>query len=199
VCDMAAFRKGLPHFAVGEVVKGFGRGSKELGIPTANFPENVVDNLPKDLDTGIYFGWANVDNGPRYKMVMSIGWNPYYKNEKKSMEIHLFQETHIMNVFENDFYGSQLRVVLLGYVRPECSFKSLDDLITAIKNDIAEADRQLALPEYEEFRDHTFFVDSNNKYVAQNNASSKGGITNDITNGHHNGDTTNGIDENKTT
>lgn len=24
----------LPHFAEGEVVKGFGRGSKELGIPT---------------------------------------------------------------------------------------------------------------------------------------------------------------------
>lgn len=26
--------KGLPYFAVGEVVKGFGRGSKDLGIPT---------------------------------------------------------------------------------------------------------------------------------------------------------------------
>jgi FAD synthase len=26
--------KGLPHFARGTVVKGFGRGSKDLGIPT---------------------------------------------------------------------------------------------------------------------------------------------------------------------
>jgi tRNA(Ile)-lysidine synthase TilS/MesJ len=26
--------KGLPHFAVGKVVKGFGRGSKDLGILT---------------------------------------------------------------------------------------------------------------------------------------------------------------------
>jgi len=25
---------GLPYFAVGKVVKGFGRGSKDLGIPT---------------------------------------------------------------------------------------------------------------------------------------------------------------------
>ena len=29
----AMFAK-LPHFAEGEVVKGFGRGSRELGIPT---------------------------------------------------------------------------------------------------------------------------------------------------------------------
>jgi FAD synthase len=26
--------KGLPYFTVGKVIKGFGRGSKELGIPT---------------------------------------------------------------------------------------------------------------------------------------------------------------------
>jgi len=26
--------KGLPYFAVGKVIKGFGRGSKDLGIPT---------------------------------------------------------------------------------------------------------------------------------------------------------------------
>lgn len=27
----------LPYFTQGEVVKGFGRGSKDLGIPTGNF------------------------------------------------------------------------------------------------------------------------------------------------------------------
>jgi FAD synthase len=26
--------KGLPYFTLGKVVKGFGRGSKDLGIPT---------------------------------------------------------------------------------------------------------------------------------------------------------------------
>ncbi|XP_076029358.1 riboflavin kinase isoform X2 [Oratosquilla oratoria] len=150
---MTVFRKGLPHFAVGTVVKGFGRGSKELGIPTANFPEAVVEKLPEDISTGIYFGWANVDDGPIYKMVMSIGWNPYYKNSKKSME------THILHTFDQDFYGSQLRVAMLGYVRPEKNFKSLDELITAIKGDIAEADQQLEKTEYIEFKTHPFFVD----------------------------------------
>lgn len=53
--------------------------------PTANFPEHVVEQLPPEIQTGIYYGWAKVDDGPTHKMVMSIGWNPYYKNEKKSM------------------------------------------------------------------------------------------------------------------
>lgn len=118
----------LPYYTSGVVVKGFGRGSKTLGIPTgiptvriecacentlkkktwkiinvryiykidnsffslffsqisANLSETVVNRLPKDLDTGIYYGWAALQ-GQVYKMVTSIGWNPYYKNEKKSV------------------------------------------------------------------------------------------------------------------
>lgn len=97
----------LPFFAKGLVVKGFGRGSKELGIPTgiklieqntisklnlfsstANYSNEVVETLPNDMETGIYYGFASVDGGPVYKMVMSIGWNPFYKNVKKSM-VHI--------------------------------------------------------------------------------------------------------------
>ena len=51
----------------------------------ANFPESVVENLPAGITTGIYYGWAQVDDGHVHKMVMSIGWNPYYDNKKKSM------------------------------------------------------------------------------------------------------------------
>lgn len=54
-------------------------------LSPANFPDSVVDNLPADIGTGIYYGWAGLGNGEVYKMVMSIGWNPYYKNTKKSM------------------------------------------------------------------------------------------------------------------
>ena len=34
---------------------------------------------------GWYYGWARVDEGPTQQMVMSIGWNPQYMNDKKSM------------------------------------------------------------------------------------------------------------------
>lgn len=109
----------FPYFASGQVVKGFGRGSRELGIPTANYPEHVVDVLPDEYVNGVYYGWAQVDAGPVYKMCMSIGNNPYYNNTKRTME------THVMHSFENDFYGSNLKVVMLGYLRPMANFKCL--------------------------------------------------------------------------
>lgn len=52
---------------------------------TANYPLDVVKNLPAEIETGIYFGWASVDGGIVHKMVMSIGWNPYFENKEKSM------------------------------------------------------------------------------------------------------------------
>ncbi|KAJ8402032.1 hypothetical protein AAFF_G00372670 [Aldrovandia affinis] len=142
--------KTLPFFCRGKVVRGFGRGSKELGIPTANFPESVVEHLPADFSTGIYFGWASVGGGDVHKMVMSIGWNPYYKNTKKSME------AHIIHRFKEDFYGDFLSVLILGYLRPERSFNSLDSLVTAIHSDIEEAQKRLDSTEYRKLRDDYF-------------------------------------------
>lgn len=51
----------------------------------ANYPLEVVRRLPKDFQTGVYFGWANLDSGEVYKMVMNIGWCPFYNNKEKSM------------------------------------------------------------------------------------------------------------------
>lgn len=56
-----------------------------FSVFSANFPIDVVQNLPHDIDTGIYYGYASVDNGDVHKMVMSIGWNPFYHNKHKSM------------------------------------------------------------------------------------------------------------------
>ena len=53
-----------------------------------------MNDLPEEIDTGVYYGWAKLDSGPVHKMVMSIGWNPYFRNVKKSMVCvsHLFTE-----------------------------------------------------------------------------------------------------------
>lgn len=79
----------------------------------ANFPLDVVKNLPEDLSAGIYFGWANVDNGDVHKAVLSIGWNPFYDNKEKSMVCicfidlmvpkcmpYLFRSTRVVIIFQ---------------------------------------------------------------------------------------------------
>ncbi|XP_075222370.1 riboflavin kinase isoform X2 [Lycorma delicatula] len=142
----------FPLFFTGEVINGFGRGSRQLGIPTANYSSNVVNKLPPELETGVYFGWAQVDDGEIHKMVMSIGWNPYYKNEKKSME------THILHKFNDDFYGSNLKTCIVDYIRPEKDFASLDELIKTIRADIKLANQKLSSSEYEQYKEDDFFT-----------------------------------------
>ncbi|CAG7819875.1 unnamed protein product [Allacma fusca] len=141
----------LPHFASGEVVKGFGRGSKTLGTPTANLEQCVVDKLPADFKTGIYFGWAQVNDGPVYEQVTSIGWNPYFRNQTKSME------THVIHSFTEDFYGSNLKVILVGYIRDEMDFKGLEELKAAIANDIEVSKQELLRPEFRKYKTDEFF------------------------------------------
>ncbi|KAK7489945.1 hypothetical protein BaRGS_00018810 [Batillaria attramentaria] len=145
-------QENLPYFVEGPVVKGFGRGSKELGIPTANFPEDVVRKIPESLPCGVYYGWACVDSGPVLPMVMSVGWNPYYHNTVKTME------THILHDFKQDFYGSILKVILIGYIRPMEDYSSLDALIEAINSDIAIAKKELQSPEMLAFQSNNFFL-----------------------------------------
>ncbi|PKA61545.1 riboflavin kinase [Apostasia shenzhenica] len=97
----------------GPVVKGFGRGSKVLGIPTANLPAENFSGLLSEHASGVYFGWAGLSARGIYKMVMSIGWNPYFNNIEKTVEPWLLHE------FSEDFYGEDLRLIVVGYIRPE--------------------------------------------------------------------------------
>lgn len=142
----------LPYFAKGEVVKGFGRGSKELGCPTANYPEDVVKQLPNEIECGVYFGFASVDKGEVNGMVMSIGYNPFYNGTVRTME------THILKEFECDFYGKELRVVVLGYIRPQIKFNSLDEFKEKLRQDIAHGIKELSKPEFLKYKDDSFFT-----------------------------------------
>ncbi|CAG2172015.1 unnamed protein product [Oppiella nova] len=149
-----------PFRVTGEVVHGFGRGSKQLGIPTANIDPNVVQTIDNQLKSGIYYGFCQlvstpepvingethaangVDSTPRplspiYGMVCSLGWNPQFNNTIRSLEVH------ILSKFSDDFYGSTLRVAICGYIRAEQKFESLDQLIECIHNDIKVTEQAL--------------------------------------------------------
>jgi len=145
----------LPYFVRGKVVKGFGRGSKSLGIPTANYEQPVVDQLPDNLQKGIYYGFAQVEQSSVYECCLSIGWNPYFGNQVKSME------THIIHNFSDDFYGSMLKVCLVGYIRDEMNFSSIDELKAAIRQDIEFTKQELSKPNVSTLSQHPFFTNSN--------------------------------------
>ncbi len=96
----------------------------------------------------MYYGYAQVarekegesvlseEDGKVFPMVMSLGLNPFYKNERLSAvsptcgpssqyPLHLrIQEIHIMHDFSGDFYDHNMKVAILGYIRPELDYVS---------------------------------------------------------------------------
>mmetsp|Transcript_41751 Transcript_41751/g.68518 ORF Transcript_41751/g.68518 Transcript_41751/m.68518 type:complete len:188 (-) Transcript_41751:290-853(-) len=141
----------LPVYMSSPVVKGFGRGSKLLGIPTANMDRSHVANEVDKLPAGIYFGWAKL-NGLYYKSAISVGWNPCFDDVKeKTVEPHLIHE------FKDDFYGQTLELLLTGYIRPEQKFDSMDSLIEAIKDDIQKSSEALETEKQKKYQDQTYW------------------------------------------
>ena len=88
---------------------------------------------------GIFCGFArvvgNTEHDEPVPFACSIGRNPVFENTEKTAEPWLLAP------FERDFYGSEIRLLFLGYIRPEANFPSLDALIARIKRDgeVAEA------------------------------------------------------------
>jgi riboflavin kinase len=149
--DIKDIEARLPHYAKGPIVKGFGRGSTELGFPTANFSEDVIEKLPQELVGGIYFGFGKVDDGPVHDMVMSVGWNPFYKNEKRAME------THIIHKYDGDLYGKMLSVIMVGFLRAEANYDSLEKLVEAIESDIENGQKYNLEEKFATFKTDQFF------------------------------------------
>ncbi|KAI7889069.1 uncharacterized protein EV154DRAFT_565719 [Mucor mucedo] len=145
--------KPFPFSLQGTVVKGYGRGSKQLGIPTANLSDEAISALVSGLETGVYYGWTQIGESKSqvYPMVMSLGWNPYFQNEKRSAEVHIIHE------FPEDFYDAPIRVLVLGFIRPEQNYPSLASLITDIKTDVEVAKHSLKRKAYMEQKNHALF------------------------------------------
>ncbi|KAI0676936.1 riboflavin kinase [Trametes maxima] len=156
-------QKPFPIHLSGAVQHGFGRGGKDLGCPTANLPDESIAPMTSVTETGVYYGYAQVsrerdgnvvlseEEGQVLPMVMSLGWNPFYKNERMTAEIH------IMHRFRSDFYGHPMKAIVLGYIRPELDYTSREALIEDIETDKQVAVRSLARRAYEDYRLDPYF------------------------------------------
>ncbi|KAG9317652.1 riboflavin kinase, partial [Chiua virens] len=152
----------------GVVQHGFGRGSKDLGCPTANLPDESITHMASIARPGVYYGYARVDlidqasglpakDSLALPMVMSLGWNPFYKNQRMTAEIH------VMHNFDSDFYGCKLKTLVLGYIRPRTRLHFTRYVHQALIDDI-ETDKRVALnslarPGYEKYASDPFLSD----------------------------------------
>lgn len=136
----------------GEVVRGAGRGGRELGYPTANLylPETVA--LPAD---GVYAGWFTITDdrvidreisreidgdmvpGVRYPTAVSVGTNPTFGDERRSVEAFVLDR-------EADLYGHHVMVEFVDHLRPMVKFNGIDELMEAMANDVAKTREILA-------------------------------------------------------
>ncbi|OFT32385.1 bifunctional riboflavin kinase/FMN adenylyltransferase [Corynebacterium sp. HMSC08C04] len=134
------------HFSVtGPVVRGAGRGGKELGFPTANqyFPDSVA--IPAD---GVYAGWfilepaeapveGNMDHGVAYAAAISVGTNPTFGDEERSIESFVLDR-------DADLYGHVATVKFVDHLRDMVKFNSVEELLDAMAADVAKAREVLA-------------------------------------------------------
>jgi len=88
---------------------------------------------------GVYLGWASL-RGAVHKCVANVGFSPTFVDEENREKI---VEAHLLEEFESDFYGETMRLLLLGYIRPEQKFDSLDALVATIRADIETARQEL--------------------------------------------------------
>ena len=66
----------------GPVATGYGRGSKKLGVPTANLPHFDAEIRAASLLNGVYLGWAMLPKeGQILACVANIGKSPTFVNQ----------------------------------------------------------------------------------------------------------------------
>lgn len=133
----AEWALGRPFTVRGEIMRGAGRGGRELGFPTANqyFDDSVA--LPAD---GVYAGWFTVvsdgpidgdmEPGERYPAAISVGKNPTFGDRERSVESFILDR-------DADLYGHVAEVAFVEHVRDMVKFDSVDALLTAIRNDVS--------------------------------------------------------------
>jgi riboflavin kinase/FMN adenylyltransferase len=108
----------------GKVVPGTGRG-EGLGFPTANLNVSKGQALPPD---GVYTSWAHI-NGKAYESLTNVGLCPTFDSTERTIETYIID-------YSGDLYGNDLYVDLVGKLREEEKFGSIDKLKTQIINDI---------------------------------------------------------------
>lgn len=122
---------GAPYTITGEIVHGARLGST-LNFPTIN---QLLDTQKTQVKYGVYLSEVLVDNNT-YPAVTNVGVKPTVNGNVPMAESHLID-------FTGDLYGKYAAVKLINFLREETRFESLNELKTAVQNDIKIAKQLL--------------------------------------------------------
>ncbi|MFT3714973.1 MAG: bifunctional riboflavin kinase/FAD synthetase [Gordonia sp. (in: high G+C Gram-positive bacteria)] len=133
--ELAAEALGRPHRVEGVVVHGERRG-RDLGYPTANIAAPANSAIPGD---GVYAAWFTILKGgtepegmtigERYPAAVSVGTNPTFSGRNRTVE------AYVLDV-DTDLYGHHVAVDFVARLRGMETYDSIDDLVTAIGDDV---------------------------------------------------------------
>ena len=101
----------------GKIVRGNGIGRK-INFPTANIE---IDEPKKLLPKSGVYAVEVILNKKIYLGMLNIGYNPTIKNEKKSIEVNIFE-------FSEDIYNNKISINFIRRIRNEKKFKNLNEL-----------------------------------------------------------------------
>jgi riboflavin kinase/FMN adenylyltransferase len=130
----AAEALGRPHRVEGVVVRGHQRG-RALGFPTANLESAPHTAIPAD---GVYAGWLlalGTDGAEteRWPAAISVGTNPTFGGGDRTVEAYALDRDDL------DLYGVHAGIEFAERLRGTERFDSVDDLITQMHADVAQA------------------------------------------------------------
>lgn len=128
--DVADFARlaGRQYTLAGTVARGLRNGHR-LGFPTLNLAFDPALAVPA---TGVYAG-AVIIGAAEHPAVINVGHNPTIASGNP-----LTVEAHVPDTDLGDLYGSEVSVTFRRRLRDEHRFASLDELRSAISNDIQQ-------------------------------------------------------------
>jgi riboflavin kinase/FMN adenylyltransferase len=124
---------GYNYFLTGTVIEGKQIG-KQIGFPTANI--HIKENYKLIPKNSVYVVRSLIENVPFFGM-MNIGTNPTVDGKEQSIEVHFFN-------LDRDLYNKKIKIELLGRLRNERKFKSLESLQSQLKIDKENALKLIA-------------------------------------------------------
>ena len=139
----AANELGYQWIVMGEVVPGDQRG-RTIGFPTAN----IILDPGAEPFRGIYAvtarDSASPSTTPCWQGAAYFGDRPTFDTKRTFLEVYLLDQ----NI---DLYGKILMVNFVDLIRPDKTFKGVDDLVTQMHADCAEVRKVLAADLVESF------------------------------------------------